>query len=479
MGQVLFPTATFAVFFAAVLAGAWGLARWPTARKCWLIAAGGFFYSYWDTRFVALLAGMVVVNWAVARAVERVSSDRARTIVLTVGIVADVAALGFFKYYGFFVDSVTNGFATLGLDVHPPLLEIALPVGISFYCFQVVSYLVDVHRRQVAAARLIDVATWLTFFPTVTSGPITRATEFMPQLLGRADAARIDTARAYWLIGRGIAKKLVVASFLANALTDKAFADPSSYNSVVLVIAVYAYAMQIYADFSGYTDMAIGLAALLGFTLPENFNRPYTATSVQDFWSRWHMTLSRWLRDYLFVPFTGRRAERPVRVYAGIVGVMLVAGLWHGAAWGFVVFGGVHGVAMAYERWSRTRRRRLHRPVPARTWRRQLLRRVVTFHIVCVGWVFFAAGTVGRAADVFSGIAGNWTVPVADLTPLLFITIIWILAAQYLPEGIGKRLAARARGLHPAVQAVAFAAAFVPLLAMAPTTVPAFIYYRF
>jgi len=237
--------------------------------------------------------------------------------------------------------------------------------------------------------------------------------------------------------------------------------------------------VQIYADFSGYTDMAIGLAALLGFRLPENFNLPYTATSVQDFWARWHMTLSRWLRDYLFAPLTGRRADRPVRAYAGIVVVMLLAGLWHGAAWGFVIFGGIHGVAMARERWSRQRRRVLRRPVPVRTPMRELAARVSTFHIVCLGWIFFAAHTIGGGVDVLNGLVRNWTLPLTTVTPLLLLTVAGTIAAQYIRTGVGERLKKAAQQARPAAQAVGFAVALTPILALAPTTVPAFIYYRF
>jgi D-alanyl-lipoteichoic acid acyltransferase DltB (MBOAT superfamily) len=475
---VQFPTVAFVAFFGLALTGAWLLARWPVARKCWLVAAGLLFYASWDTRFVLLLAGIVLVTWGIGRGIAR-TDGRVRAALLAVGVTADLLALGFFKYYGFFVTSITSGLGRLGLTVRPPLLLLAIPLGLSFYVLQAISYLIEVRRRQIAAAQLIDVATWLAFFPTLTSGPITRASEFLPQLSGRPELDRGDTARAYVLIARGLVKKLVVASFLATAVTDNVFADPSRYNSLTLLIGVYAYAAQIYCDFGGYTDMALGMATLLGFRLPENFDRPYSATSIQDFWSRWHMTLSRWLRDYLFAPFTGRRADRPVRVYASLIGVMLLAGLWHGAGWTFVAFGGVHGVAMAGERWQRTRRRRLRRPVPQRTWSRQLGRRVITFHVVCIGWVFFAAPSLAGAGHVFSGLVANWTLPVRLLTPLLLLTVAGVVALQYLPAGLGSRLLAWVARRSPVWQGLGFAVASVPILAMAPTMIPAFIYYRF
>lgn len=473
-----FPTVTFVLFFAVALTGAWALHRHVLLRKLWLIAAGAWFYAAWDRRFLGLLAALVVLTWVGGRFIAS-TSGRRQAMVMAAHITTSLLLLGFFKYYGFFVSSAVTGLGRAGIHVHAPLLQVALPVGVSFYTFEAISYVVDVRRGRVNAAGLIDVAAWLSFFPTVTSGPITHAGEFMPQLNRVPPMTRPDLARAYALISRGLFKKLVLASFPASAVTDKAFANPSSYNSITLLLAIYAYAVQIYCDFSGYTDMALGMSALLGFELPRNFDHPYTATSVQDFWARWHMTLSRWLRDYLFAPFMGGSGRRPARAYAGIVLVMLLAGLWHGAAWGFVVFGGVHGVAMAVERWRRNRRRRLRRPLPSRAPWRQLLRRVATFHIVCLGWVFFASPSVSSAATMLRDLATNWSSPVSLLTPLLLLAVAAVIGLQYLPDRWGERLLERVERWSPALQAAAMGAASVPILAMAPTTVPAFIYYRF
>jgi D-alanyl-lipoteichoic acid acyltransferase DltB (MBOAT superfamily) len=476
---VQFPTVAFVVFFAVVPFAAWATAGRPRIHRLVLVAAGAVFAAWWDVRALALLGGVVVVTWAAGRRAAAAGSDRARQGWVTAGISAELAALAFFKYYGFFVDSLSGAAARLGFDLHPPLLQVLLPLGLSFYTFEAISYLVDVGRRRLEPASLLDVATWLTFFPTLASGPITRAGELLPQLAAGPDRDHVETARAYVLLGRGLLKKLVVASFLATAITDGVFADPGHYNSAVLLLGVYAFAAQIYADFSGYTDMAIGIALLLGYRLPENFNRPYTATSVQDFWSRWHMTLSRWLRDYLFAPLTGRRTDRPLRVYGGIVLVMLLAGLWHGAAWTFVAFGAVHGVAMAVERFRRVRRRARGRPAPARTPVRLALQRVVTFHIVCLGWVFFASGSVSSALRLLRGLVTQWTTPVSSVTPLLVLTVAGVVALQYVPATATGRLASYSARLRPVAQALAFAAAGVVVLALAPTTVPAFIYVKF
>ncbi len=476
---MLFPTVTFALFFLVVLAGYWLLAPHGVGRKLLLLAAAVVFYGHWDRRFVGLLAVFVVVNWAAARAIRAVGRGWVRTALTTAGIVADVGVLSFFKYYGFFVDSLTEALSRFGLAVHPPLLDVLLPVGISFYTFEAVAYLVQVHRGRTEPGALLDVAVWLSFFPKLMSGPITRAEEFLPQLAGPPDTAHVQSGRAYWLIGRGLVKKLVVASFLATAVTDDVFADPHAYGSAVLLVGAYAFAAQIYADFSGYTDMAIGLSLLLGFRLPENFDRPYTATSVQDFWSRWHMTLSRWLRDFLFAPFLRLAGGHPWRRYGAIVAVMLLAGLWHGAAWTFVAFGAVHGVAMALERTSRERRRAYGRPPARRTVWRQVLRRVVTFHVVCLGWVFFAAGSVGDAGTYLHSLATNWSGPSGLLTPLLLLTVLAVVAAQYVPAGATQWVTQRVARASAPVLAAGFAGALVVIAALAPTTVPAFLYFRF
>ena len=475
---MLFPTVSFVLFFAAVLVAAWATSARPRLHKLVLVAAAAVFAAWWDLRLPALLAGVVVATWLVARYAARACGP-ARRWLIAAGIAADLAVLGFFKYYDFFTEAVTSGLAQVGLTVHAPVLSILLPLGISFYTFEAIAHLVDVGRGRVGAASLLDTAAWLTFFPTLGSGPITRSAELLPQLASGPDRSHVQTDRAFVLLARGLLKKLVVASFLATAITDGVFADPAHYNSAVLLLGVYAYAAQIYADFSGYTDMAIGIALLLGYRVPENFDRPYTATSVQDFWSRWHMTLSRWLRDYLFAPLTGRRSDRPLRVYAGVVLVMLLAGLWHGAAWTFVAFGGVHGLAMAWERYRRVRRRAHRRPPAARTRLRLALGRLTTFHIVCLGWVFFAAPSLAGAGRLLSGLATQWGRPVTSVTPLLVLTIAGVVAVQFVTRDLTGRLAAHAASLRPAAQALAFAAATVVVLALAPTTVPAFIYFRF
>ncbi len=278
---------------------------------------------------------------------------------------ANVGALGYFKYYGFFVDSVTNGFGKLGIHVSPPLLQVILPIGISFFTFQAMSYVIDAYRDNLKPVGLLDFAVYLSFFPHLVAGPIVRATEFLPQLRKRADPRRIDAAYAFRLIVAGMFKKVVVSSFLASTIVDKVFAAPGNHSSLEILFAIYGYAFQIYADFSGYTDIAIGCALLLGIRFPPNFDSPYIAMSLQDFWRRWHMTLSRWLRDYLYISLGGNRGGR-WKTYRNLMLTMLIGGLWHGASWTFVIWGGIHGVGLCR---GAADGRSPRRPPPARAGR--------------------------------------------------------------------------------------------------------------
>ena len=475
---MLFPTITFAAFFMAVWPVAWAVARWPVARQLVLLAASCGFYAYWDERYLALLAALVVLNHAsahgIARAVAHPGRQRA---VLWFGVSAHLAILGWFKYYGFFATELTSALDRVGVRLEPPLVQVVLPLGISFVTFQAISHLIEVRRGACAPGRLLEVATWLTFFPTIASGPITRASELLPQLRERP-AARIEANRALWLIARGLFKKMVLASYLATALADDLFAGPGRHSGPEVLVGIYGYAAQLYLDFSGYTDMAIGLALLLGIRLPENFNAPYVAQTVTEFWTRWHMTLSRWLRDFVFTPLALRSARTTAATARNLLIVMLLAGLWHGAAWTFVAFGAVHGIAMAGERVLRQRRRRLGRaPVPGGTGRR-LVRQVVTFHIVCLGWVFFRADSLEGAVDVLAALGNGWG-PSPAVTPLLLAVVVAVLLVQLVPRVARDRVGARvaALGAVPTVAGLGVALLLIDLFG--PEGVPPFLYGGF
>lgn len=348
---MIFPTVEFAVFFAVVLPLSWLLMPHATAWKLFILAASYFFYAYADVRFVLLLLLSTAINQTAAKLLARWRDGR----ILATALVMDLGLLGWFKYYGFFALQIDNTLADLGLKTPLPLLQITLPVGISFFTFQAMSYVIDVWRGRVEPTSTIDFAVYESFFPHLVAGPIVRASEFLPQLSGPRDPRRVPVTAAVFLIVGGLFKKVVLADLLATRLVDPVWATPGQHSSAEVLAAVYGYAVQIYCDFSAYSEIAIGLALLLGFRFPDNFNRPYSAVSLQDFWRRWHMTLSRWLRDYLYVPLGGSRRGRR-RTYSNLLITMVLGGLWHGAAWTFVLWGSMHGAGLAVERRWQERR---------------------------------------------------------------------------------------------------------------------------
>ena len=466
---MLFPTIQFAVFFLLVLVASWLLMPRPVRWKPFILLASYVFYGAWDWRFVGLLIAVTVVSQAGAVIIARVPTDRQRKRVLLATLGFDLGLLAWFKYYGFFATSLANLLGSIGLGAPLPLLEVILPVGISFFTFQAVSYVVDVYRGDIPPAKPIDVAVYLAFFPQLVAGPIVRATEFLPQLRRPRNPRRVEGARGFTLIASGLFKKVVVANVLATTIVDPVFAAPASASALEIIVAVYGYAVQIYADFSGYTDMAIGCALLLGFRFPDNFDRPYTAVSLQDFWRRWHMTLSRWLRDYLYIPLGGN-AGGPGRTERNLLITMVLGGLWHGAAWTFVVWGAIHGLGLAFER-----RRFANAPAwSANPW----IARLVTFHIVCLGWVFFRAGSFSTAGVLLSRMVTAWG-PAPLVTPVVVLVIAGALAVQFTPRGVGEQLRVTFSHYSPLAQGAALALALLVTDALGPQGVAPFIYFQF
>jgi D-alanyl-lipoteichoic acid acyltransferase DltB (MBOAT superfamily) len=353
---VLFPTFTFACFFAIVLPVGWWLHARPVPWKLFMLAASYVFYGWIEPWWVLLLMGSTAVNFTLAQLNARSDNPGVKQASVVAAVVANLGLLGLFKYFDFFSESVGGALDKVGMSTSPPLLDLALPVGISFFTFQAMSYVIDVHRGDLEPAELLDVAVYLAFFPQLVAGPIVRATEFLPQLNSRRDPRHIDLTRALLLISAGLFKKVVISSYMADAIADDVFAFPDRFSAVEIIVGIYAYATQIYADFSGYTDIAIGVALLMGFRLPKNFDRPYAASSIQDFWRRWHMTLSRWLRDYLYISLGGNR-KGVSKTRRNLFLTMFLGGLWHGAAWTFVVWGALHGIGLGVERHRRDQAR--------------------------------------------------------------------------------------------------------------------------
>ena len=468
---MLFTTVDFAVFFTTVLALSWLVPAFGTRWKLLVLLSSYVFYAWWDWRFCGLLAASTALNQSAAEAIARSRTAATRRTLLVLAIAAGLATLGFFKYAGFFASSLANALGHLGLGAPLPLLQVVLPVGISFFTFQAISYVVDVYRGTTEPASRLDFAVYLAFFPHVVAGPIVRAREFIPQLRRSTAEPRLDGGRAISLILGGLFKKVVLAGFLSTAVVDPVFGAPGAHSRVEVLAAVYGYAVQIWADFSGYTDIAIGCALLLGIRFPANFDAPYAATSLQDFWRRWHMTLSRWLRDYLYIPLGGSRGSSLLTA-RNLMLTMLLGGLWHGAAWTFVVWGGIHGGFLVAERRLRRGRPRVETGV------NRALARLLTFHVVCLAWIFFRADSVATAFSLLGRLVTGGG-PASLVTVPVVLAIAAGIGVQYVPAGTVARLTARFAQLRPAFQGGVAAAALVGIGVLGPQGVAPFIYYRF
>ena len=467
---MLFPTLAFGVFFLFVFFTTWSLDRENGRRKLFLLLASWVFYAQWDWRFVALLIASAILNWGVAALIARPDQAARRKLWVGLGVAANLIILGVFKYYGFFVEQAGELLARFGWERDLPLLEIVLPVGISFFTFQGISYVVDVHRGKTPPAKsLLDVMLLMSFFPHLVAGPIVRASDLLPQFDRVPRLTREMAAHGFLLIGWGLFKKTVIASELATRLVDPVFFDPGAYGALDLAAAVYGYAVQIYCDFSAYSDMAIGTAALLGYSFPRNFDQPYRARSMQDFWRRWHISLSSWLRDYLYVPLGGGR-KGLVRSCLNVFITMLLGGLWHGAAWTFVAWGALHGGVQVIERLGRAVIGE-GRGLPA--W----LGVLVTFHIVCLGWILFRSETFPMAMEMLAGL-GRFEAATM-VTPFLLALIVGGLAMHWLPPRAIEGLAIWLKPAPSLTMGLLVGAAILLVEAVRPDGVAPFIYFQF
>ena len=475
---MLFPTITFTIFFLLVFVASWMLMPHFRLWKWFMIAASLVFYGWWDWRFVALLVVMAAGNQLLAVLIKGGRTAAARRWLLVAALIFDLGLLGCFKYYDFFATSLDNALDLVGLGAPLPLLNIALPIGISFLTFRMISYQVDIYRRTIEPAPALDFFVYAAFFPYLLAGPIARVSEFVPQLREPRDPRRIDAGRAFFLIYAGLLKKMLIADYLATHLVNGVFTTPGQYSSLETLVGIVGYSVQIYCDFSAYSDIAIGLALLLGFELPENFNAPYTARTLQDFWRRWHMTLSRWLRDYLYIPLGGSR-KGARRTSINIMVTMLLGGLWHGAGWTFVVWGGLHGVGQAVGRSRREGRKRRGLPGLPDNALAVARQRLFTFGYVTFAWVFFRADSLGAAAEVIAQLFRGWGRVGPGVTGTILVVIALGIGVQYVPQRLWREVQAGFARLGPALQGVGIALALFILSVLGPEGPASFLYFRF
>jgi alginate O-acetyltransferase complex protein AlgI len=472
---MLFPTIEFAVFFAIVFPITWLLNFHNTWKKWFLVAASYYFYAYWHVGFTLLLFGSSVGNYAAALIIGRFKYRQHRLAVLWLAVAGNLALLGTFKYYNFFAASIDNAFNAFGLKVQIGFIELALPIAISFVTFHALSYIIDVYRRVLQpTTSLLDILFYISFFPHLIAGPIVRANKFLVQCVTPRDSMDIRLGQSVFLILGGLFKKVIIANYLSTNFVDAVFRNPASNSSLDLILAMYAYALQIYCDFSAYTDIAIGVANLLGYEFPENFNYPYRAISVQDFWRRWHISLSSWLRDYLYIPLGGNRYGT-LATYRNIMITMALGGLWHGASWSFLIWGVLHGAALCTERVLGLTRQSGHvdrgRLATALGW-------FFTFQFVSIAWIFFRAAStddwLAYFSTLFSG--ASWT---TTMTP--FVAIIAALGAlsHVIPPRWFVGLETRYDAASLAVKVlVPFVVIFLIAVA-APNGIAPFIYFQF
>jgi D-alanyl-lipoteichoic acid acyltransferase DltB (MBOAT superfamily) len=470
---MLFDSTAYILFLTLVVLTYWRLGF--RKQNYLLLAASYFFYAWWDWRFLFLMVGSTLVDYLVAQKIAAASDQRVRRMLLLFSLILNFSFLGIFKYFNFFVDSMVHVTSLLGLKQIPiSVWSILLPPGISFYTFQEVAYIVDVYHRKVEPAKsLVDYALFISLFPHLIAGPIQRPSHLLPQV---QQPRTWDSAKAFdglILILEGLFRKVVIAdncALIANAAFNGSFGGP---NTVTVLLGMYAFAWQIYGDFSGYSSIARGSAQLLGFHFMVNFRQPYLAESLQDFWRRWHISLSTWLRDYLYIPLGGNRLGK-VRTYINLMLTMFLGGLWHGANWTFVIWGGIHGAGLAFERLVAGGREMLSSANVFVRWSR----RIFIFHLVCFAWIFFRIASFRGAWEQVVGLA-KWEWQPVYFTAIVFLAVfatsLFLLDLQLEASNCEHVFATR-----PYAWRIATGLAFCALITLfGANQESAFIYFRF
>jgi alginate O-acetyltransferase complex protein AlgI len=471
---VLFNTLAYAVFFGVVFVVAWLLAGRVRVRLWFLLLASYFFYARWDARFLALIFASSSVDWLLGNAIASAPDQRRRKLWLTLTVAMNLGVLGLFKYFDFGVAQMSALLHGLGFDPPEIALRLTLPIGISFFTFESMSYVIDVYRRELPPHKsYVEYLTFVAFFPHLVAGPIVRPRDLLPQL---SAAPRFDAelgSRALLLIAIGLLKKVAIGDYLALNLVDRVFDAPLQYSALECYTALVAYAVQIYCDFSGYTDIAIGSAALLGIRFPPNFDSPYKAHNISDFWRRWHISLSTWLRDYLYIPLGGNRHRR-ARTYLNLLLTMLLGGLWHGANLTFVVWGALHGCLLAGTRAFQELRKNSAPPSPL--VRAGLV--LLTFHAVTFCWLFFRAKSLDQALVILGRLATLSTFH-PNLDPRLLGVLSVGLVSHYVPERWFQRAFGAFASLPAVAQGVVLLLLALSVREMASLEAVPFVYFQF
>lgn len=444
-------------------------------RIIYVLAFSLFFYYKSSGIYFVLLIISTVLDYVLGHMIYR-SEGGKRKFYMILSLIGNLGMLGYFKYTNFFID-ILNSITGEGFQEW----DIILPVGISFFTFQTLSYSIDIYRGNLKPCdNILEFGFFVSFFPQLVAGPIVRAVDFLPQIREKLQLSSEGLSRAFFLIMGGLFKKVVISDYISVNFVDRVFDDPSLYTGTEALLAAYGYAIQIYCDFSGYSDMAIGLALLMGFRLPDNFNAPYMSTSITDFWRRWHMSLSSWLRDYLYISMGGNRKGN-LRTYFNLMMTMLLGGLWHGASWRFIFWGAMHGGALAIERMFKP----ILKPFDNKPWRKYFtpLQVFITFNFVTFCWVFFRAKSFKLASDLLGRIATDfrWDVLgeilVGYQNVMLLILLGFILHA--IPRSFENQLQKVYAKTPLVLQAFLFSLIMWAALQMMSSDIQPFIYFQF
>jgi alginate O-acetyltransferase complex protein AlgI len=463
-----FNSLSFALFLPIFLLIYYAIYNRSSLRNVLLLVGSYIFYMAWYWQFAGLIVISTLLDYTIGNKLAKTTSQSRKRLLVTTSLVVNLGILGIFKYYNFFIDSTQSIFISMGIELPDIYHQLLLPVGISFYTFQTLSYTIDVYRGKISAEpSLTKFAVFVAFFPQLVAGPIVRAKDFLPQINRPTIIHRNDINTGIKLIFIGLFKKIVIADLLAYLIVDAVFERPADFSSWDLMIGLYAYTFQIYCDFSGYSDIAIGIALILGFKLPMNFNRPYISQNPSEFWRRWHISLSSWLRDYLYISLGGNRGSK-LFTSRNLLLTMLLGGLWHGAAWNFVLWGAFHGAILV-----------LSRNVTTETkvnWK-MIAKIAINFHLVIFGWLLFRVTSIDNFVEFSSGIlqfSGG-----SQASSLVYCILLTAIAMHFTPKKICDTSMEKYFDSFPVlVKSVAYSG-FMLLFIGASVGAPTFIYFQF
>ena len=471
---MLFPTLEFAIFFTIVFYLSWELVFNNSYRKLFLLVASYFFYATLDFRFLPILILSPTLNFLFGLWIGIEDDPKIKKYILTFTVAANLVLLGVFKYFDFFAGGLVELMNIMGITAawqDDVFMNFVLPLGISFFTFQGISYLVDIYKKELTYKNsLLDVLLYISFFPHLVAGPIVNASEFIPQLKQPPKTNEVPFLFSIILIVLGLFKKTVIANYLGVDIVDPIFENPTAYGSLDMIFAVYCYAVQIFCDFSAYTDMAIGLAYLLGYQFPLNFNQPYRATSLKDFWNRWHISLSRWLKEYLYIPLGGNRVSEK-RTYQNLLITMGLGGLWHGASWNFITWGLLHGIGLAFEK-------RFQWDQDIATRARKVLHIFLVFNFVCFAWIFFRSESFTKSYEVLFQLF-DFSKPIVKTTPFYFSLFLLGMSFHFVKPLRSWQINDRLLKLPAFAYAFIFAIMITVITALMPEGIAPFIYFRF